>query len=78
MYLGLDETLQHVDALHDDEGLQHVHLEVQRLDTEAEEIRKRAGEQLTQHLSLLCRTLHQPTLHTNIHVYIRFYRLFDM
>ena len=37
-YLGRDEALQHVDALHDDEGLQQLHLELQTLGAEAVEL----------------------------------------
>lgn len=64
-YLGhQQEALQHVGALHDDEGLQHVHLIVQTLHTEAIELRERSGKELAQHFHLLQRALPQPALHT--------------
>jgi len=61
-YLGRDESLQHVDALHDDEGLQQVHLELQALDAEAVELGEGGGEERPQDLRLLGGTLLQPAL----------------
>lgn len=61
-YLGWDESLQHVDALHDDEGLQHVHLELQRLFAKVVEVGEGRCEKLPQHLSFLGGSFLQPTL----------------
>lgn len=64
LYLRWNEALQHVDALHNDAGLQHVHLELQRLHAETVELREGGGEELPQHLGLLGRALLQPALGT--------------
>ena len=40
LYLRGDETLQHVDTLHDHKGLQHLHLKLQGMDAKAIELRE--------------------------------------
>lgn len=56
------ESLQHVDALHDDEGLEHFHLELEGLHTEVVEVGEGGGEEFPQHLCFLRGALLQPAL----------------
>lgn len=64
-YLGnLQEALQHIDALHDDESLQHFHLIVQTLYAEEIELKERSRKEIAQHFGLLRRALPEPALHT--------------
>lgn len=54
--------MQHVDALHDDKGLQHVHLELQRLFAKVVEVGEGRCEKFPQHLSFLGGSFLQPSL----------------
>lgn len=54
--------MQHVDALHDDKGLQHVHLELQRLHAEVVEVGEGGREELPQNVSFLGGSFLQPAL----------------
>lgn len=67
--LGLNESLQHVYALHDDEGLQHVHLILQRLNAEPIELREGGRKEIPQDHPFLRGAILQPALkaHTQTH-----------
>lgn len=54
--------MQHVDALHDDKGLQHVHLELQRLRAEVVEVGEGGREELPQDVGFLGGAFLQPAL----------------
>lgn len=54
--------MQHVDALHDDKGLQHVHLKLQRLHAEVVEVGEGGGEELPQDVGFLGGAFFQPAL----------------
>lgn len=57
-----NKAVQHVDALHDDKGLQHVHLELQRLHAEVVEVGEGGGEELPQDVGFLGGAFLQPAL----------------
>lgn len=67
--LGLNESLQHVYALHDDEGLQHVYLILQRLNAEPIELREGGRKEIPQDHPFLRGAILQPALkaHTETH-----------
>lgn len=54
--------MQHVDALHDDKCLQHVHLELKRLHAEVVEVGEGGGEELPQDFGLVGGAFLQPAL----------------
>lgn len=54
--------MQHVDALHDDKCLQHVHLELKRLHAEVVEVGEGGREELPQDVGLLGGAFLQPAL----------------
>lgn len=68
--LGLNKSLQHVYALHDDESLQHLHFILQRLNAEAVELRKGGREEIPQDQPFLRGTILQPTLTTHTHTIV--------